>query len=290
VASGGTSLLTSGTIFLTRRTSGTRRAMTNSSRPAGRLPPEQLSGPHVLRFGLRAVANEQASILRAALEAVRVARGLAAFDLDSTLLSNKPRQARIVREFGEQVGDARLARCPAEAIISWDLRDSLRLCGLTAEEAAARFPAIKEFWRERFFTSEYCRDDVPIAGAPEYVRAALEQGGRVLYLTGRHTEMGPGTVVSFERGGFPLPDGGRVQLWLKPEFEDSDDAFKELMHARLTGEGGVAAAFDNEPTHVNAYKLAFPSAFVVHLDTDHSGRPVEVLETIPSVVDFTLGR
>jgi hypothetical protein len=260
------------------------------SRPIARLLPDEVSGPHVLAFGSRARSADQTRILEGALAAVRASRGVAAFDLDSTLLSNKPRQARIVREYGAQIGDQRLAACPPEAIISWDLRDSMRLCGLSAAEAAARSSPIKEFWRHRFFTSEYCKDDVPIAGAVEFVHAVLEGGGRVLYLTGRHTEMGAGTLESFRRAGFPLPDEGRVELWLKPAFEDSDDVFKELSHSRLADAGGVAAAFDNEPTHVNAYKKAFASAFVVHLDTDHSGRPVEVLASIPSVVDFTMGR
>jgi hypothetical protein len=243
----------------------------------------------VARFGERATLHDQSEILRGALEAVRAAPlAVAAFDLDSTLLSNKPRQARIVRELGQLKGEPRLASCPPEAIVSWDLRDSMRLCGLSADESAALYDEAKEFWRQRFFTSAYCRDDVPIPGAPAFVRAVLERGGRVLYLTGRHTEMGPGTVESFARGGFPMPDGERVELWLKPRFEDQDDAFKELSHARLRGAGGIAAAFDNEPTHVNAYKRAFPEAFVVHLDTDHSGRPVDVLDSIPSVLDFTL--
>jgi len=50
----------------------------------------------------------------------------------------------------------------------------------------------------------------------------------------------------------------------------------------------VACAFDNEPTHVNAYKRSFPEAAVVHLDTDHSRRPVEVLPEIPSIHDFVM--
>jgi len=239
-------------------------------------------------FGRRARSAEQARILRSALDAIRTSGGVAAFDLDSTLLSNKPRQSRIVREFGLGRGDARLAACPPEAIVSWDLRDSLRLCGLSADEAEALSGEIKEFWRHRFFTSDYCRDDVPVAGARDYLQEVLRQGGRILYLTGRHTEMGAGTLDSFGRAGFPMPDAGRVELWLKPTFEEPDDTFKELSHARLRAAGGIAAAFDNEPTHVNAYKNSFPEAYVVHLDTDHSGRAVAVLDSIPSVVDFTL--
>ena len=100
--------------------------------------------------------------------------------------------------------------------------------------------------------------------------------------------MGRGTIESFRNAGFPLPDGSRVQLWLKPKLDDDDDAWKEICHRRLIELRGIACAFDNEPTHVNAYKRSFPQALVVHLDTDHSRRPVEVLADIPSIHDFVM--
>ena len=239
-------------------------------------------------FGSRVVATEQTRILRSALEGIRSARPAAAFDLDSTLLMNHARQARIVREFGAAQGDGRLARCPPEAIVSWDLRDSARLCGLSAEEAEEVFPRLKEFWSHRFFTSDYCRDDLPVAGARDFLARVLERGGEILYITGRHQEMGEGTIESFRRAGFPLPDGGRVQLWLKPALPDDDDRWKEICHERLLSMRGIACAFDNEPTHVNAYKRSFPDAVIVHLDTDHSRRPVDVLPSIPSIADFRM--
>jgi hypothetical protein len=79
-----------------------------------------------------------------------------------------------------------------------------------------------------------------------------------------------------------------VQLWLKPDRDDDDDRWKEACHARMRDLSGIACAFDNEPTHVNAYKSSFPEARVVHLDTDHSGRPVEVRPDVPSIVDFRM--
>ena len=239
-------------------------------------------------FGSRVVAAEQTRILRGALDALRPERPAAAFDLDSTLLMNHVRQARIVREFGDAHGNLRLARCPPEAIVSWDLRDPARLCGLSDSEAEDIYPRLKDFWRERFFTSAYCRDDLPVAGARDFLARMVERGAEILYITGRHQEMGEGTVESFRRAGFPLPDGERVQLWLKPVLADDDDRWKEICHDRLLSMRGIACAFDNEPTHVNAYKRAFPDAAIVHLDTDHSRRPVDVLPAIPSIADFRM--
>jgi hypothetical protein len=240
-------------------------------------------------FGARASPGEQTRILRSALEAIGPQRRAAAFDLDSTLLVNKVRQARIVREWGA-LHDQRLTSCKPEHVVSWDLRDTAKLCGLTEQEAEAAYPAMKEFWRDRFFTSEYCADDTPVDGARDYLQAVLRRGGEILYVTGRHEEMGPGTVESFRRAGFPLPDGEKVQLWLKPKLADDDDQWKEICHRRMAELRTLACAFDNEPTHVNAYKRSFPDAVVVHLDTDHSRRPVMVLDSIPSVRDFVMDR
>jgi len=239
-------------------------------------------------FGARASRAEQTRILRAALQAIRPDRPVAAFDLDSTLLVNRGRQARIVREYGELRGDPRLAACSTAAVTSWDLRETLRLCGLADPEIGPLVPGLREFWRERFFTTEYCRDDMPVPGAPGYVGAALDAGAEVLYITGRHAGMREGTLESFERARFPLPDGKAVQLWLKPALADDDDRWKEICQARLKELRALACAFDNEPLHVNAYKRSFPDAAVVHLDTDHSRRPVEVLPEIPSILDFVM--
>jgi hypothetical protein len=241
-----------------------------------------------LPFGARAQRAEQTRILRSALAAIRPDHPLAAFDLDSTVLVNRIRQARIVREYGRLHGDARLAACPPEAVKTWELRDTMGVCGLSDAEIAGAVPGIGEFWRDRFFSSEYCKDDTPVPGARDYLHAVLAAGGEILYITGRHEQMGPGTLASFRAAGFPLPDESRVQLWLKPVLADDDDRWKEICHARLQQLRGLACAFDNEPTHVNGYKRSFPDAVVVHLDTDHSRRPVEVHAEVPSIHDFVM--
>src|SRR5205085_6166163 len=196
-------------------------------------------------FGARAVAADQTNILRAALEAIVPETPLAVFDLDSTILSNKPRQARIVREFGSARAVAALARCEPRHVVSWDLRDTMRLCGVPDEQARELHAPLREFWLERFFTSEYCREDTAIPGASEYLRRVAARHGRVLYVTGRHAGMADGTLQSFRAAGFPLPDRDRVQLWLKPSFEENDDDWKESCQRRLLDLAGVACAFDH---------------------------------------------
>jgi hypothetical protein len=208
------------------------------------------------------------------------------FDLDSTLLDNRPRQARILRDYGEQAGVGALRHALPEHWQGWELGLALRNAGLSEEELRAHLAPARRFWRERFFTSRYCRHDLPLPGAPAYVRALAAEGARVAYVTGRPATMREGTEASLARHRFPFPDGDRVHLLLNERDDLLDDDWKAIAARRVETLGTPAAAFDNEPAHVNLYAHAWPDALVVHLDTDHSGRPVEVLSRVPSIRDF----
>ncbi len=236
----------------------------------------------------RARAGEQGRILAAALARARSAApdGIAVFDLDSTLLDNRPRQARIVQDFGRAVGLPVLLGARPEHWRGWDLEAALLEVGLGPRELRRHFSAFRRFWAERFFTSAYCALDVPVPGAPEFVRAVAEAGLRIAYVTGRPSWMEDGTIDVFRRFGFVLPDGVRTHLFMKPGDGLSDDAWKGLAREAVDGVGRVAIAFDNEPAHVNAYARAGPGALAIHLDRDHSPRPIEVLPAIPSIADF----
>ena len=215
-------------------------------------------------------------------------RGLVLFDLDSTLLDNKPRQARILREFGAAHGAPELTACTAEMFVDWSLRKPMQACGLSEERMLALEPEARRYWRERFFTSDYCVDDGANPGAKEFVARIIATGVQVLYCTGRHTQMREGTLNCFAREGFPLPDGKQVHLLMKPTFELHDDAWKVIARQHITGHGELLAAFDNEPTHINSYHEHFPQALSVHLLTDDSARGIAVLPGVVSIRDFVL--
>lgn len=216
-------------------------------------------------------------------------RAVLAFDLDSTLFDNLPRQSRIVREFGEARGLAALTACaPSHWTSGWDLRAALRNCGLSEEAVAQHYDDAKRFWQERFFTSAYCTDDTAIDGAAAFTWASFQTGAQLAYVTGRHEGMREGTVAALRQSGMVLP-GERVHLLMKPTLLENDDAFKREAHARLRTLGTLVAAFDNEPAHANDYLRHFPEATVIHLATDHSGRPVPLLEGIVSVPHFVWG-
>jgi hypothetical protein len=237
----------------------------------------------------RAVRREQQRILVEALARARAAApaGVAVLDLDGTLLDNRPRQARIAQDYGRAAGLPPLVEARAEQWGGWDLEAGLVASGLAPALARRHRTAFLRFWAERFFTSAYCTFDVPLPGAPGFARALAAVGARVAYVTGRPSRMEDGTLHVLRRHGFPLPDGVRTRLLMKPG-DLEDDAWKALARGVVEGFGPPAVAFDNEPAHVNAYARAWPGAYAVHVDTDHSPRPVDVLAAVPSIADFRL--
>ncbi len=165
---------------------------------------------------------------------------------------------------------------------------ALERAGLGKAEARRHAGPFREFWEERFFTSRYCRLDVPIPGAPSFARAVREAGAHVVYVTGRPATMRAGTIEVLRAFWFPLPDGAAVTLLMKPGMALRDDAWKAVARDAVEAYGRPVLVLDNEPSHVNAYARAWPGALAVHLDTDHSDRPVEVDAAIPSVADLRL--
>jgi hypothetical protein len=196
-----------------------------------------------------------------------------AFDLDSTLLDNRPRQAALVHSFcRERGGLPALADFDARHLhTGFDMRDALLRHGLSGEEALRFLEEFRPYWRARFFQSDVCQWDVPVRGAPAYVQRAAATGAQVAYVTARPEEMRPGTLQTLGQHGFPLPSR-QVELWMKANGEETDEEFKRSTHRHLQRHGRLLAAFDNEPSHANDYRASFPEATVVLLATGHSGR------------------
>jgi hypothetical protein len=239
---------------------------------------------------VRAHPDDQPRLLADVLARARAGApaGVVVFDLDSTILDNRPRQARILQDYGREAGLVALLDARPEHWVGWDIEAAMLRAGLSPEEARAHARPARRFWAAWFFTSAYCRLDVPVPGAPAYVEAVRRAGARIAYVTGRPARMRDGTLHVFRRAGFPPPDGARVLLLMKEDAALGDDEWKARACADVDALGPVLAAFDNEPAHVNLYAERWPEARCVHLDREHSSRPIEVLARIPSVLDFRL--
>ncbi len=245
-----------------------------------------MTDPSIGAFPL--TTTDAKELLGKVLSAIRLQeRSITVFDLDSTLLDNGPRQAAILREYGTELGISELMQSKAEHWVSWDVGEAMSNGGLSPEGVEKHREPFKAYWRERFFTSEYCVVDEMVHGARGFVQAVLDAGGKVFYVTGRHEEMRVGTVSCFQRLEFPLPNEGDVRLLMKPTLAEDDDVYKLRTYAELSEQGTVVAAFDNEPTHINGYHTAFPNAFSIHLATNHSGRAIPVAKGVISISDFS---
>lgn len=210
------------------------------------------------------------------------------FDLDGTLLDNRPRVAVILRELAdhwrprhpqvaERVGNVRVDD------IVYDTRANLERLGVEDE---GLFSDGVSFWKERFFTDDYICHDAPIPGSVTFVRRVYEAGANVIYLTGRDLpKMALGTFASLRDSGFPIGCVG-TELVTKPDFETPDAVFKQAVADSLRRTGDVLAVFDNEPANCNLLLEAHPEAVAVFVDSHHAPNPPPLHQTVHVIDSF----
>ncbi len=210
-----------------------------------------------------------------------VERPLVLLDLDSTLYEVGPRTYRILLEWldspqSHEFQDVREALSKLQqSQVGYSVRDTLKAVGY--ESSGPRYEevleAIKNFWADRFFTSQYLAYDRPYPGAADFARRLYELGVEIVYLTGRdEPNMGDGTRANLLRDGFPweLP---RTHLLLKPDAKQPDLDHKLDAAHYIRKHGTLVASFENEPPNVVALAKLFPEAMHVFVDTVCSDHP-----------------
>jgi hypothetical protein len=212
------------------------------------------------------------------------------FDLDGTLMDNRPRTAVILQEFAVELrreahsAAEMLAAARAESL-AYLLTESLERLGVEHPEVVDRATS---FWRGRFFTDAYLKHDVAVPGAVELARACHEAGATIVYFTGRDLPfMGIGSFQSLRDLGFPIGVIG-TELVCKPDAKIPDEAFKREEAPRLTRIGHVVAAFDNEPGNCNAFVELCPDAETVFVDTQHLPGAPPLAKRVHIVGDLTM--
>lgn len=210
------------------------------------------------------------------------------FDLDGTLMENRPRTLAILRELGAMwrtkepaLAERLVAAQPTQ--LSYLLSDSLANLGVTRTEHVAE---AELFWRERFFVDGYLKHDVEVPGAAAFARACYDEGAVLVYFTGRDLPlMGLGSFASLRDLGFPIGVAG-TELVCKPDAAIPDEAFKRLVGPSLTRVGHVVAVFDNEPGNCNVLLSHFPDADSVMVDTQHLPGAPDLFREVQVIVDF----
>lgn len=245
-------------------------------------------------FSQRLPPAARVALLRSVVDRVRdqAARGPAVvvFDLDGTLMDNRPRVVAILHELALAWGlvhpaaAAACARAQADDI-GYGFIENLRRLGVVD-------PALHEeglaFWKARFFQDPHVKHDVEILGARAYVKACYAAGAVVVYLTGRDLpNMALGSFASLRDLGFPIGIIG-TELVVKPTFAMPDADFKREVAPELKRLGTVVAAFDNEPANVNLFLAAHPEAHGVFLDTQYAPEPVALDPRAQVIASFGL--
>ena len=219
-----------------------------------------------------ATSPEQDEVLAEVLERAGPGR-VVLFDLDSTLIDTRPRQVAILRAWAAREGVLELAGLQPEHIQSWDWAETLKRAG-------APFPRIKDLakrlrqpWSEGYWSDEALVHDLPMAGAPAYLRALHAKGATLAYV-GRRTSQEAGTQRSLERLGFPLGERARLVLDEVPEAKSrkarkaAAQAARERSLASVAALGSVVAAFENEGHRVDDLRQRWPGSRVVHIISD----------------------
>lgn len=223
------------------------------------------------------------------IAARRAERPVVIFDLDGTLYDNRSRTLRILHAFAASLGpehraDARAMLAMTAQDLVYRLDDSLRPRGV----AEAVRKAAQDAWFKRFFTDAACADDVPHRGAVRFVRACYDRGATVVYLTGRDIpNMLVGTVRTLRDDGFPI-GRPRIEMVLKPTFEEDDKVFKSRHLDDMDSLGVVVGTFENEPGNTNLFAGRWPDAMHVFVDTHHAPNPPPLDSRAVSVKDFVV--
>jgi hypothetical protein len=232
-------------------------------------------GPSI-HFGRRVASAERSGLLRRLVAGAR--RGSIVFDLDGTLLDNRPRVVRIFHELADvwaksNPAAAELCRAAVPEGIVYGLADNMRRLGVKDEALIAE---AFTFWRERFFYDPYMKYDVATHGAVSFVKACHDAGALVVYLTGRDLpNMALGTFGSLRDQGFPI-GVANTSLITKPTFEMPDTDFKLGVAPQLALHTPVLASVDNEPANVNLFLELHPESLGILIDTQHAPDPPEL--------------
>ncbi len=210
------------------------------------------------------------------------------FDLDGTLLENRPRTAAIFCELAESwaargVSEHAQLRGAASTQMGYLVSESLARLGVTQPQLVKE---VEQFWRERFFADAYMRHDHALPGAVAFARACYEAGANLVYFTGRDLpNMALGSFASLRDAGFPIGVSG-TELVLKPAFEIPDEQYKRGASRALLRSGEPVAFFDNEPGNSNAFLELFPQAVSVFVDTQHAPHAPALSSGVHVIGDF----
>jgi hypothetical protein len=221
-------------------------------------------------------------------------KSLAVFDLDSTLFDVRPRALKVIQSFCEleeiqqRFPDSLELLKTVQLLASdWGLKPAVERAGLGSHSHEFH-QALKNHWRQTFFTNEYLHHDIPYEGSVEFVQKLHAGGSLIVYLTGRDIErMGQGSQEVLQKWSFPL-ETPSAQLVLKPKKGMDDAQFKSDWFATLqTQDLHKIWFFENEPANIHLVRKCHSHVDVVFFESTHSGRAQPPID-LPTILHFLM--
>lgn len=198
------------------------------------------------------------------------------FDLDSTLFCVSTRTQAILRELAQQKDFKNQFKNEAEKLASvsvmrtdWGIKQALlRLQFPFSNES---IQAIRDFWRDSFFSNDYLDHDVLYDHSNLFVQLCEKYGSEIFYLTGRSEQlMKEGSLRQLKRHSFPLKSDDH--LIMKGIQEEQDEDFKLNRLKRLKDQFDQIYFFENEPVIIKSIHEQLPDVHIVFMDSTHSAR------------------
>jgi len=231
----------------------------------------------ILLFLISTTALASETLTKIQQVAVKTTNPVVIFDLDDTLFYSSSRSMIIFKElinsprfkqrYTEQL--LKIAQIK-ESKIQYSIKETFLKSGITDENF---INDALIFWKSKFFTNDYVKEDTPVEGGREYVLRLRKLGAKIIYLTGRDNTMRSGTIESLRDSGFPI-DGVNSILITKEKFNIPDIDYKKSAFRKIEKIGNVVAFFENEPKNSNAMIEYFQDGIAVLLDIKHSPAPV----------------
>jgi hypothetical protein len=173
--------------------------------------------------------------------------------------------------------------------IGYSIKDTLSNLGfpVISNELESIAAQIKNFWWDRFFSSDYLPHDKPYPGAVEYANHLHQLGAEICYLTGRdETRMRVGTEINLIRDGFPFSKKHtRLLMRQKPDWSDAEH--KSHQASQLASAGPLIASFENEPVNLVALSKLLPQSTHIFVDTVCSESKTEPGKNLYAIQGFS---
>ncbi|MBK9293016.1 MAG: HAD family hydrolase [Oligoflexia bacterium] len=219
---------------------------------------------------------------------------LVIFDLDSTLFDVSPRITAILKAFASEfkVKDTH----PEHYRILTNVEPHPQDYGVRRTLERYNFPTtdmdfikkLVEFWKTKFFSSDYLHHDRPYLGAHEFTKKVEQKGAEILYLTGRDSpRMKEGTISSLIAHQFPL-DQNAQNLILKPSKDISDAVFKQKFFENLKHSHKDVYFFENEPLNIHLAMVEAPFVKPIFVETVHSQKTPEPSAKVPRIKNWKI--